>query len=62
VSWRQELIETAKVFGFLFAVGFICFSIGFVAGSQAARDEAIQHGSAMESIDPESGDVRFEWK
>jgi hypothetical protein len=46
----------------LIALAGVSFAIGFAIGAQGVKDEAIRHGSAMESVDPESGEMRFEWK
>ena len=62
MTWKREAQDIAMTIGFLFAVAFICYALGFISGIHAVKDEAIRHGSAMESVDPESGEMRFEWK
>lgn len=59
---RAHQSDWVEVSLWLIALAGVSFAIGFAIGAQGVKDEAIRHGSAMESVDPESGEMRFEWK
>lgn len=44
------------------AMVWISFLIGYAMGAESVRREALVYGSAMEFVNPETGEMRFEWR
>ena len=59
---RDQGWATVELMGLGLAMLVIAFVVGYATGAQSIRDEAVRHGSALESVDIESGAMRFEWK
>lgn len=56
---REVWIESILIVAGMVWAAYV---IGFAMGGDFVRREAIRHGSAMEYVDTESGNMRFEWK
>lgn len=60
---KQEAIRAAaEAFVLMGASILIAFVLGFALGGDFVKREAIKHGSALEYVDAETGQSRFEWK
>lgn len=46
----------------LVALAGLSFAIGYEMGSRRVKAEALRNGSALESVDLETGKMRWEWK
>jgi hypothetical protein len=46
----------------LVALAGLSFAIGYEMGSRRVKAEALRNGSAIESVDLETGKMRWEWK
>lgn len=56
---REVWIESILIVAGMVWVAYV---IGFAMGGDFVRREAIRYGAAMEYVDTESGNMRFEWK